>query len=167
MYVDNIIPKNQNVMFHADSQSDIQSAAVAATKLYLILYESLPVDDDNEDSSIVKDWEYVRGREAAYNSIKKRLESDILSINLLKSLVIVASYKRTIEEPITIYEFMSKMANEHKVPESVLINIDDYFDEDIYRGLDNSKDVNNKPMCGEGNTNIPYTEQESVCGGEV
>lgn len=165
MYVDNIIPKNQNVMFHADSQSDIPSAAVAATKLYLILYESFPTDD-NDDSSIVKDWEYVRGREAAYTSIKSRLEDDILSIHLLKSLVIVASYKRTIEEPITVYEFMRKMANEHKVPENVLINIDDYIDTDDYPEL-YGEVTNSTPMCGEGNTNVPYTEQESVCGGEV
>lgn len=166
MYMENIIPPKANVMFHAESVDDIPSGAVAASKLYLILYQSLPIDTENGDTYIVKDWEYVRGREAAYKSIVDRLNNmDDEPINLLGSLVIVASYKRTIEEPISVYDFMKKMQEQKKIIEDVLIDIDQYIDFDTYPEL--YPDDGYEPKCGQGNTNIPYTEQTAEYGGEV
>lgn len=168
MYTIKDIPPKQNVMFHVNAEEDIPSGLLAATKLYLVLYQTFPIDTDDGESYIVKDWEYVRGREAVYSSIVEKLNNSDESetIDLLNSLVIVASYKRTIEEPITVYEFMKKMQDQKKVPESVLIDIDQYVNFDMYPEL-RPDDSDKVELHGQGNTNIPYTEQHAEYGGEV
>lgn len=173
MSIADIIPPNQNVMFHVDGDdrtgAQFKSALAAASKLYLVLYQSFPIDlDTKKDPEVIKDWEYVRGREAVYQSIVDRLNDEESgdTIDLLNSLVIVASYKRTIEEPITVYDFMKKMQVQKKIPECRLIDIDQYIDPDVYPELFTNESDSEK-LYGQGNTNIPYTEQEAEYGGDV
>lgn len=90
-------------------------------KTYLILLDGQEKDDNTK----FRDWEFIEGRQKAYDYIKNMIESEYLNIDVLESKIIVDSIKIT--DGISIYEFMKTMKEKDKIIDYTSFDIEDYY----------------------------------------
>ena len=145
-----------------------EEADARANKLYLVLFEFYPPEDDESDEGETMSWRYCRGTQTAYNFIRETIiERELANtpVNFNNSFIVVESVKRTIAAPLPIYDFMKEMIEKDKVIEDTGFNIDDYTDIGYN---DPVGDVNPSELrYGQGDNPEQYTEAETINGGEV
>lgn len=91
-------------------------------KTYLILIDGIENDDAQQR---YRDWDYVVGRQEAYDYIKNILESGYVIVDINESKIIVDSLK--INDGISIYEFMKAMKEKDKIIDYSSFDIEDYI----------------------------------------
>lgn len=99
-------------------------------KTYLILIDGMNVYSEVQ----YRDWEIVEGRQQAYDYIKNLLLSNLASIDVIKSKIIVDSEKVKITDGVSIYKFMKNMKENNKVIDYTSFDIEDYMDGDDEEG---------------------------------
>ena len=117
--------------FTDDEKKEIEAKRVAEQKKYLILMYG-------EDSSgrEYKMWEYVTGRQEAYNYIREMLidiEEEDVTVDAYKSRIIVESDSGKVKiNGISIYKFMKQMKLEGLVEDNTNFDIEEWaVDEQI------------------------------------
>ena len=96
-------------------------------KTYLILIDAWDITDGGDK---IRDWEIVEGRQAAYDYIKNMIQSEYLSVDVMKSKIIVSSEKVKVTDGVSIYKFMKSMKENDKVIDYTSFDIEDYIDGD-------------------------------------
>lgn len=102
-------------------------------KTYLVLIEATETNDDEKQ---FRDWEIVEGRQSAYDYIKRMIESDYISVDIIKSKIIVNSDKVKITDGISIYQFMKSMKEQDKIIDYSSFDIEDYYTGDNSEGAE-------------------------------
>ena len=92
-------------------------------KIYLVLLDGV----DKDETTKFRDWEFIEGRQKAYDYIKSMIESEYLNIDILESKIIVNSEKVKIDDGISIYEFMKTMKEKDKIIDYTSFDIEDYY----------------------------------------
>lgn len=161
------ILENPSPMSHFPQSMSQEEANDRANKLYLVLFEFYPPEDDESDEEETMTWRYCRGTQTAYNFIRETIiehETIGTPVNFNNSFIIVESVKRTIASPLSIYDFVKEMVAKDKVIEDTGFNIDDYSNAEY----DDPEDVDPTISYGQGDNPEQYTEAEqTIDGGEV
>lgn len=130
-----VVDENSKVpvinFFTDDEKKEIEAKRAAEQKKYLILMYG-------EDSSgrEYKMWEYVTGRQEAYNYIREMLidiEEEDVTVDAYKSRIIVESDSGKVKiNGISIYKFMKQMKLEGLVEDNTNFDIEEWaVDEQI------------------------------------
>lgn len=156
------IPITSSPMYHVPEGVNVQDAVSGAEKVYLLL---LTFDVPEEDGEFNQKWEFVKGREAAYNRIKELILDFYETYHPLiigESYIAVDTMKAKITDSKPIYKFMKDVIERGQIVDESGFDIDDYFSMESTDTSD-SEEV----RYGQGEQNIPYDQTNAVDGGEV
>lgn len=150
-------------MYHVPEGVSVKEADSGAAKIYLLL---LTYDVSEEDGDFNQRWEFVKGREAAYNRIKEEIIYSFEKTNhpliIDESFIAVDTMKSKITDSKPIHKFMKDVITRGQVVDNSGFNIDDYFS---LESTDTSDPE--EVRYGQGEQNIPYDQANAVDGGEV
>ena len=120
------MPENKNHLtrpiIHYDEND--QPIIPPEEKRYLILLEG--TDNYSEDENF-RTYEFIIGRQEAYEFIKNMITGTDIAIDTKKSLVIVDSPQVHLSNAVTVYKFMKSMIESKKVDETDLSFINRFY----------------------------------------
>lgn len=97
--------------------------AVNKEKLYLIL---LYINDGN-DTEYLQEFQFIKGRQQTYDTLKSYLENEDIEVDAMKSRVLVDSPKVTISHKYSVFAFMRDMKERLAVKDDTSFDINDYY----------------------------------------
>lgn len=96
-------------------------------KLYLIL---LYIYDSNSDTEYAQEFQFIKGRQQTYDTLKTYLEMEDLEVDAMKSRVLVDSPKVSISHKYSVFAFMRDMKERLAVEDNTSFDINDYYYEE-------------------------------------
>lgn len=155
------VPITESPMYHVPEGINPDVAYAGSEKVYLLL---LQFDVTEEEGKYSQKWEFVKGRENAYNRLKEEIIDSFESHNPLLfeySYIAVDTMKAKITDSKLVYRFMKDVINRGQIIDPDF-NIDDYYTEE-----ESSDESDNEVRYGQGEQNIPYDQSNAIDGGEV